>query len=76
MWSLVQSTATYDAWCPIYKNNTFIQWIDGPIGYHKGGVKYTFDSLADITIKLDLGDADAKVYWLPATYKHQGFLTR
>ncbi len=76
MWSLIESRATYDAWCPIYKNNTFVQWINGPIGYNKGGVKMTFDTLADITVKLDLGDTDAKVYWLPESYKHQGFLTR
>ena len=76
MWSLVESRATYDAWCPLYNNNTFVQWIDGPIGYNRGGVKMNFDDLADITIRLDLGDANAKVYWLPASYKHQGFLTR
>ncbi len=76
MWSLVQTQATYDAWCPLYDNNTFIQWIDGPIGFNRGGVKMNFDSLADITLKLDLGDKNAKVYWLPASYKHQGFLSR
>ena len=50
--------------------------MDGPIGFNRGGVKMNFDDLADITIRLDLGDANAKVYWLPASYKHQGFLTR
>ncbi len=76
MWSLVESRATYDAWCPIYKNNTFVQWIDGPIGYHTGGVRHVFDDLADITINLELGDKEAKVYWLPASYAHDGFLSR
>ncbi|MBR5307489.1 MAG: S-layer homology domain-containing protein [Clostridia bacterium] len=78
MWSLVQSTAAHDAWCPIYKDNVYVQWIDGPIGYNKGGVKHVFNNLADITIKLELGDTNAQVYWVPAneTYKHQGFLSR
>lgn len=75
MWSLVQTQASHKAWLPIYDGNTYVQFIDGPIGYHSGH-KLDFDVVADMTIKAQLGDKNATVYFLPAEYAYQGALTR
>ncbi|MBR5307859.1 MAG: S-layer homology domain-containing protein [Clostridia bacterium] len=74
-WKMFQTTATYAAWCPIYRDNTYVQYIGGGFAEHKD-LSITFDSFADAVIKNDLGDAGAKVYFLPESYKHDGFLTR
>ncbi len=75
MWSLVQTQASYKAWLPVYDGNTYVQFIGGPIGYHTGP-KLEFDVVADMTIKAQLGDKNATVYFLPAEYAYQGDLTR
>ena len=41
-WRLTQTLATYDAWCPIYRNNTYVQYIDGGLSQYKA-FDLTFD---------------------------------
>ncbi len=74
-WKLVQTVAAYDAWCPIYRNNTYIQVIDKGLSEYKG-LNLAFDCYAEIVIKTDMEDKTAKVYFLPESYTHRGFLTR
>ena len=72
---LLQTAATYNAWCPVYRNNTYVQVIDaGLIEYKK--ITLAYDCYAEATIKTDIGDIGARVYFLPESYKHGGFLTR
>ena len=74
-WKLLQTVATYNAWCPVYRNNTYVQVIDaGLIEYKK--LTLAYDCYAEATIKTDIGDIGARVYFLPESYKHDGFLTR
>ncbi len=74
-WKLLQTAADYASWCPVYKNNTYVQYIDGGLCEH-ATVNAKYDCYAEETIKYDMGDAEAKVYFLPESYKHQGFLKR
>ncbi|MBR5307488.1 MAG: S-layer homology domain-containing protein [Clostridia bacterium] len=75
MWKLTETRADYASWCPIYKNNTYIQYVDGGLVAHKN-LNLNYDCYAEQAIKFDLGDENAKVYFLPESYKHTGFLKR
>lgn len=74
-WKLLQTTADYEAWCPIYRNNTYVQVVDEGLCHH-AALQLKFDCFAEESIKYELGDEGAKVYFLPASYKHNGFLSR
>jgi len=74
-WKLLETTASFAAWCPIYRNNTYVQVIDEGLANH-AALKLKFDCFAEESIKYDLKDEGAKVYFLPTSYKHTGFLTR
>ncbi len=74
-WNLLQTIATYSAWCPIYKNNTYVQVVDEGLCEHKS-LKLKYDCFAEQAIKYEMGDENAKVYFLPTSYKHTGFLSR
>ncbi len=74
-WKMFQTVATYEAWCPVYRNNTYIQVVDGGLAEYKS-MNISYDCYAPMTIKADLGDDGADVYFLPESYKHQGFLIR
>ncbi|MBR5307487.1 MAG: S-layer homology domain-containing protein [Clostridia bacterium] len=74
-WKLLQTVAGHDAWAPIYKGNTYVQVVDGGLAEYKQ-YNLVYDCYAEATIKGDLGDTQAKVYFLPESYKHQGFSTR
>ncbi|MBE6704555.1 MAG: hypothetical protein E7583_04775 [Ruminococcaceae bacterium] len=73
--NLVETIAKYDSWCPIYKNNTYLQVLDERLAYHKN-LDVKFDCNAEQVIRYDIGDESAKVYFLPESYKYQGFLIR
>ncbi len=74
-WNLTQTDATYISWCPIYRNNVYVQYIDGGLASH-AGLKLKFDCYAEESIRFELGDESATVYFLPESYKHNGFLSR
>ena len=74
-WNLLQTVATYAAWCPIYKNNTYVQVVDEGLCEHKS-LKLKYDCFAEQAIKYEMGDENAKVYFLPTSYKYTGFLSR
>ena len=65
---LITSTAGHPSWLPVYNGNTYVQVLDGVLGYHTGERMF-YDSVADFTIKLDLGDKNAKVYFVGDEYK-------
>ena len=75
MWKLSETTATYTAWCPIYTNNTYVQYLGGGL-IKQNNLDLTYDCNAEAVIKYEVGDEQAKVYFLPESYKHDGFLTR
>ncbi len=65
---LIQTGAQYDQWSPVYSGNTFIQIFGGKLGYHTDALMQ-YDNIADMTIKHNVGDKNATVYWLPDEYK-------
>jgi len=73
--NLVETLAKYDSWCPIYRNNIYVQTIDDGLAYHKN-LSVKFDCNAEQIIKYDIGDQGAKVYFLPESYKFTGVLSR
>ena len=74
-WNLTETDATHASWCPIYRNNTYVQVIDEGLVSH-AGLKLKFDCYAEESIKYEIGDEGATVYFLPTSYKHTGFLKR
>ncbi len=68
---LLNSTAGHISWLPVYNNNTYVQVLDGVLGYHTGE-RLFYDAVADYTIKLELGDENAKVYFVGDEYKYKG----
>lgn len=66
-WNLVETCAENPAWAPIYENNTYMQVIDRGLGRYKE-FRLTHDKNAEIAIKNDFGDKNAKVYILPEAY--------
>ena len=75
MWKLSETTATYDAWCPVYNGNTYIQYIGGGL-VKQNSYDLAYDCNAEAIVKFEIGDENAVVYFLPESYKHDGFLTR
>ena len=69
---LLTSTAAHHSWLPVYDGNTYVQVLDGVLGYHTGERMY-YDCVADITIKLDLGDENAKVYFVGDEFKMKNY---
>jgi hypothetical protein len=74
-WYLLHTAADYDGWCPVYNGNTYVQYVGGGLAKHKT-FTLEYDSMAKQAVKYDLGDKNAKVYFLPTSYKHTGFLIR
>ncbi len=74
-WYLLHTSADYAGWCPIYNGNTYVQYVGGGLCQHKSLV-LEYDSMAKQAVKYDLGDKNATVYYLPESYKHDGFLIR
>ncbi len=66
-WNLLETVAGNPAWAPIYDGNTYMQVIDRGLGRYKE-FRLTHDKNAEIAIKNDFGDANAKVYILPEAY--------
>ncbi len=62
--SLLRTRAGHIAFGPIYNGNTYIQAIGMTLGETAGTKKLVFDYAADITIAEELGDKNAKVYWV------------
>jgi len=65
---LLNSTAGHKSWLPVYNNNTYIHVLNGVLGYHTGE-RLFYDSVADLTIMSELGDRNAKVYFVSDKYK-------
>ena len=72
---LVQTVAAYDAWCPVYNGNTYIQYIDGGLCEYKS-LDLDFNCYAEQAVKYELCDNAANVFFLPETYKYNGYLSR
>ena len=72
---LVQTVAAYDAWCPVYNGNTYIQYIDGGLCEYKS-LDLDFNCYAEQAVKYELCDDAANVFFLPGTYKYNGYLSR
>ena len=62
--SLLRTRAGHKVWGPIYNGNTYVQTLGMTLGETAGTKKLAFDYAVDITIAEELGDKNAKVYWV------------
>lgn len=69
---LLNSTAGHASWLPVYNNNTYVQTLNGVLGYYTGE-RLFYDSVADYTIRLELGDENAAVYFVSDEYKMKNY---
>ncbi len=67
--NIINSAAADPQYLPDYEGNTYIQVLGKNLGFYNGP-RLVFDSGADFTIKLDVGDTSAQVYWLDESYRH------
>ncbi len=65
---LLRVTAEYPLWLPDFEGNTYIQMLDGILGYYDGPRRYYYNT-ADLMIEYEYGDKSADVYYVGDEFK-------